>query len=270
MDDLPAKSQFEYLIDVLSDVPYFLQEIVHAKFPAATGSPVRPSKESLQKQLLERIKILKEIRELWHINYSSSVWPVPIVSASPQGSDGMRPPFDAFLYFTDMFRAYDYCIFNMALILCFLLYQDLSSGNVQPVEDTLPGLYPNGSIQNLARNICRCTEFLCLEENSSRGYIVLQLPATIAYLAIDKDSPEAKWLYDVSKKHARDSGFGWGDFAMDQVTPLSQWMASCRDRYRDSASNGQFTVARPFWADDSEERVVGSESSQPRTASPDR
>ena len=245
---------------------------MHVNTPSATGSPVRPCKEALQKQLLERIQALKGIQETWHIKYSSPVWPVPIISTSSQGSDSISPPFDASLYFTDIFRANDYCVFNMTLIFCFLLYQDLSSGNVQPVEDTLPGLFPNGTIQNLARNICRCTDFLCLEEHGSRGFINLSLPATIAYLAVDKDSPEAKWLYDVCKKHASSSGFGWGDFAMDQVTPLSQWMASCRDRYRDSASNGHFSVERPCWADDSKERAIGTRSdfSQSRAASPDR
>ena len=215
---------------------------MHANIPPATGSPVPSSNESLLKQLLEHVQTLKGIREAWHVKYSSPVWSVPIVSASSQSSDSISPPFDTSLYFTDIFRAYDCCVFNMTLIFYFLLYQDLSSGNVQPVEDTLPGLDSNETIQTLARNICRCTDFLCLEEHGSRGYIVLQLPATIAYLAVDKDSPEAKWLYDVCKKHARRSGFGWGDFAMDQVTPLSQWMASCRDRYRESASNGRASV----------------------------
>lgn len=243
---------------------------MHANILPATGSHVRPSKETLQKQLLERIQALKGIREAWHIKYSSPVWPVPITSVSSLGSDSVRPPFDASFHFTDISRAYDYCIFNMTLILCFLLYQDLSSGNLQPVEDTLPDLYSNGTIQNLARNICRCTDFLCLDEHGSRGYIILQLPATIAYLAVDKDSPEAQWLYDVCKRHARSSGFGWGDFAMDQVTPLSQWMASCRDRYRDSALNGHFSVERPYWADDSEQRPISSGISQSRAAPPDR
>lgn len=270
-DDLPAKPLFEYLVDVLSDVPYFLQEVVHPNKLPATGLLLRPSKESLQKQLLERIKSLKEIWEAWHIKHSSPMWPVPIVSAPSLGSDSMRPPFDAFLYFTDMSRAYDYCAFNMTFILYFLLYQDLSSGNVQPIQDLLPSLFPNGSIQTLVRNICRCTEFLCLDEHGSRGYIVLQLPATIAYLAVDKHSPEAKWLCDVCKGHARRNGFGWGDFAMDQVTPLSRWTASCRDRYHcDSTPTGHFSDVRPCWAEDSEERtMIGSVSSRLSAASPD-
>lgn len=230
-DDVSAKSHFDYVVDVLSDLPSFLEEVTHANIPTAAGLPERPDKESLQKQLLERLQILKELRATWQIKYSTPMWQVPVASASAQDSDSITPPFDSAFYFTDLYRAYDFCAHQMACILLFLLYQDFSSGNVQPVQDILPGLFHNGSVQDLARNICRCTDFLCLEKYGSRGYIILQLPATIAYLAIDKDSSEAKWLYDVCKRHARSSGFGWGDFAMDQVTPLSQWLASCRDRH---------------------------------------
>lgn len=244
------------MVDVLSDLPYFLYEVAHANTLTATGLPERPDTKSLQKQLLDRLQILKELREAWHIKYSTPVWQVPVASASSQSSD-IRPPFDENIYFTDMFRAYDYCTFQMTLILLFLLYQDLSPKNLQPVEDILPGLFPNGSIQKLVCNICRCTEYLCLEQNGSRGYIVLQLPATIAYLAVDRNSPEAKWLYDVCKKRARSSGFGWGDFAMDQVTPLSLWMAASRNRHRYVESNGHFAVVKPCWALDSKERAIG-------------
>ena len=257
-DDVSEKSQFDYLIDILSDFPYFLQEVARATIPTATGLPKRPDKESLQRQLLEHLQRLKVMREVWHIKYSSALWPVPVACASPLGSDNIRPPFNESLYFTDMFRAYDFCAFNMALILLFLLYQDLSPDNLQPIEDILPGLWHDGSIQNLVRNICRCTEFLCLEQHGSRGYIVLQLPATIAYLATDKDSPEAKWLFNVCKERARGSGFGWGTFTMDQVSPLSLWLASCRDRHRNLGSNGRFSVVRPCWAQGSKERAISS------------
>lgn len=194
--------------------------------------------------------------EAWHIKHSSPLWRVPLTPASLQGSDNIKPPFDAAIYFKNMFRAYEYCSFQVACILLFLIYQDLSPDNLQPIEDTLPGIFPNGSVQYLVRNICRCTEYLCLEENGSRGYIVLQIPATMAYLAVDPESPEAKWLYDVCKKRARTSGFGFGDFAMDQPTPLRQWMASCRDRHRDAKKSGQFTEGRPCWQRDAKERAM--------------
>ena len=253
-------------------MPYFLQQIANPNTPTGFGLSKRPDKETLQKQLLERLQTLNELREEWHIKYSTPLWQVPITPASSPCSDDVKPPFDAPIYFTNMFRAYEYCTFQINCILIFLLYQDLSPENLQPVEDILPGLFPKGSVQNLVRNICRCTEFLCLEQNGSRGYIVLQVPATIAYLAVDKNTPEAKWLYDVCKKRARSSGFGWGDFAMDQVTPLSQWMASCRDRHRNPEKFGRFAEARPCCWLDVKERAMASEtaSSQSEAALPMR
>ena len=217
--------------------------------------PERSDKEFLKKQILERLEILREVREAWHIKYLSPLWQVPLTPASSPGSDDIKPPFGEAIYFTNMFRAYEYCTFQIACILLFLVYQDLSPDSLQPIEDIFPGIFPNGSIQHLVRNICRCTEYLCLEENGSRGYIVLQIPATMAYLAVDRESPEAKWLYSVCKKRARTSGFGLGDFAMDQPTPLRQWMASCRDRHRNVKKSGNFTEGRPCWQRDAKERA---------------
>ena len=241
---------------MLSDIPFFLQQVEHPRTPTVYGSPERPDKESLQEQVLERLKILREVREAWHIKYSTPLWPVPLTPASLQGSEDVKPPFDAAIYFTNMYCAYEYCTFQVACILLFLIYQELSPDNLQPIEDILPGRFPNGSVQRLVRNICRCTEYLCLETNGSRGYIVLQVPATIAYLAVDRESPEAKWLYDVCKKRAGTSGFGLGDFAMDQPTPLRQWMASCRDRHRNAGKSAKFTEGRPCWQRDAKERAM--------------
>ena len=246
------------MADLLSDLPYLLQEVAHINTPTATGSLKRLDKQSLQKQILECLRSLKELQEVWRIKHMTSVWQVPFASASTFGSDNLKPPFEEALYFIDIFRAYEYTCFQMALILLFLLYQDLSPENLQPVEDILPGLFLNCSIQNQVLNICRCTEYLCLEENGSRGHVLLQVPASVAYLAVDKDTPEARWLHFVCKERADSSGFGWGDFTMAQITPLSKWMASSRDRHRNVRSNGGFAVAKPCWATDSEDRAFSN------------
>ena len=236
--------------------------------PTFVGLPKRPDKETLQKQILERLEILKEVREAWHIEYSTPLWHVPLTSASLLGPDNIRPPFDASIYFSNIFRAYEYCNFQVACILLFLLYQDLSPDNLQPVEDILPGVFPNGTVQCLVRNICRCTEYLCLDQNGSRGYIVLQIPATMAYLAVDPETPEAQWLYHVCKKRAASSGFGLGDFAMDTVTPLRQWMASCRDRHRNAGESAHFSEGRPCWNRGAKERALAIvQKSSPSKAS---
>lgn len=270
-DDVSEKSPFDYLVDVLSDLPYFLEHVAHHNIPMAAGLPERPDKDSLQEELLERLQILKELREAWYVTYSTPGWRISVASSAlSEGSDNVRPPFDTAVCFTDLYRAYEYCLYHMTCILLFLLYQDLSPDNLQLVEDISPGLFPNGSILQLVRNICRCTDFLCLDKHGSRGYIILQLPATVAYLATDQNSPEAKWLYGVCKKYARSSGFGWGDFAMEQVTPLSEWLASCRDRHRSAGSNGQFAAVPPSWAQDSPEGAIVSPAPQSDAALPMR
>ena len=241
---------------MLSDIPFFLQQVTQPRTPTVYGLPERPDKESLLKQILERLEILRVVREAWNITYSTPLWRVPLTPASLQGSDNIKPPFEAAIYFTNMFRAYEYCTFQVACILLFLTYQELSPDNLQPVDDIFPGVFPNGSVQYLVRNICRCTEYLCLEKNGSRGYIVLQIPATVAYFAVDRESPEAKWLYDVCKKRAPTSGFGLGDFAMDQPAPLRQWMASCRDRHRNAEKSDKFTEAPPCWQRNAKERAM--------------
>ena len=255
-DDPSAKPQLEYMVDVLSDLPSFLQQLAHPNTLTAFGLPERPDKEALQKQILERLQILSDVRDAWQIKYPTPLWRVPVESASSHDLDNNRPPFDEAIHFTNMLRAWEYCAFQMCCIFLFLLYEDLAPDNLQPIEDILPGHFPDGSVQHLVRNICSCTEYLCLEKHGSRGYIVLQVPATVAYLAVDKDTPEAKWLYEVCKKRARSSGFGLGDFAMDQVTPLSQWMASCRSRHRHPKKSGQPSERPPCWARNSKEHAL--------------
>ena len=274
-DEPSAKSQFEYVVDVLSDIPYFLQQVGHDNTLMDFGLPKRLDKEILQEQILERLETLKEVREAWNIEYSTPLWHVPLTPASLQGSDNIRPPFDAAIYFTNVFRAYEYCVFQIARIILFLLYQTLSPDNLQPVEHIFPDLFPNGAtgtVQHLVREICRCTDYLCLESNGSRGFILLQIPATMAYLAVDPESPEAKWLYHVCKKRAGSSGFGFGDFAMDQVTPLRRWCASCRDRQRNPEKPGHLSEGRTCWARDAKDRamVILQASSQPEAALPMR
>lgn len=177
---------------------------------------------------------------IWHTKYSTPLWSVPVTPpASPHPLEGthnmgphnVAPPFQTVLYFQNMVRAYEYCIYQMTSLLIYQLYQDISGGDTQPLRHILPLLLPQNAVQSLAHEICRSTEYLCLDKHGSRGYMVLQFPAIVAYHAVNKESAEAKWLYDVCKRNARENGYGFGDFALDQVTPLSIWLASCRERY---------------------------------------
>lgn len=227
------------MVDVFSDIPFILQQVTqrssYSSLPTA-ADPVFPADLSiLQRQLLGHLETVLGLRETWHSKYSSPLWQIPPKTSSAANAchSNMEPPFETVLYFTDMYRANDFCIYNTVLILLVMLYDRVS----HDLDPSLPyptfalqARFPKTSLQTLVHDICRCTEFLLLDIHGSRGYVVFTLPATIAYYASDKESPEAKWLHDMCKGHADRSGFGFGEFALDRATPLSTWMDDCKKR----------------------------------------
>ena len=191
----------------------------------------------LQEELLDHLKTVKSLWETWHVKYSDPVWPVSPKATVPENSENhqtpIEAPFQTVLYFTDMNRAYEFCIYNVALILLIMLYEQVSNDldTLSPYpRAALQALLPEKSLRSIIQDICRCTEYLLLDIHGSRGYIVLMFPATVAYLASEKNSPEAAWLRDVCSRNADSSGFGFGDFALDQITPLRLWMDYCKKR----------------------------------------
>ena len=240
-DDLPAKSSFDYFVDVLCDVPSFLQQVTcRPRSSEAANHPNAQLDQTLmQRQILDRLRILRDLREEWYQKYSQLVWETPPKVITETGPDRDGPPkltmfpCQTALYFQDMWRAYEFCISTATMILLFMLHEQVShtSSPTSPYPSTaLQSLLPKVSLQSLIQDICRCTEYMLLERHGSRGYIVLMFPASIAYFASSKDSLEAKWLYDVCKRHAGTSGFGFGDLMLDQILPLSMWMDDWKKR----------------------------------------
>lgn len=239
-DDLPAKTPCDYLVDILSDIPCFLQQVTYGPISCTNLFPEsQMDRIGLQKQLLERLETVKELRKGWNIKYSGPLWQIPPKNTSLAMREGrssldlVEPPFQTVLYFTDLSRVNDFLIYNTTLILLIMLYEAVSY-DIEPSlsypSTTLQTLFPKITLQSLACDICRCTEYLLLDIHGARGYIILNFPATVAYFAIDKETAEAKWLHDVCKRNAERSGFGFADNALDRATPLSIWMSDCEKR----------------------------------------
>lgn len=233
---------FDYLVDILSDTPYFLQQVTSDQTSATIRTRnTQQDNILLQQQLIERLEKVKMVLETWHVKYSSPLQtrppqkPSQTISHGRSTEDTLEPPYASVLYFTDMYRAYDYIIFKTALILLMMLYEcvthDIDPSLPYP-SAVLQEILPDTTLQSLAQDICRCTEYLLLPAHGSRGYIVLTFPASVAYFAIDKNCPEAKWLYDVCSRNAGGSGFGFGTSVLERVTPLSAWMHDCKERQR--------------------------------------
>ena len=239
--DMEAKTITDYLVDVLADIPYFLQLLTTKCrcFPGANPEN-QPCCKLAKAQLPHLLKTLKDLRHAWEAQYIDSyrqVTPSPrSPSAGDEETESMRPPFETVLHFTDVQRAYDFCLFNVALLLVLLLLED--AGEPQLVSRFLQDMVStsaNCSIQNIANLICRSADYLLLDEHGSLGYIFWTFPAAISYLFMDKNLPQAKYVLDITTRNAAISGFGFGDFLLKVPTRLGMWMDSCRARHQQQA-----------------------------------
>ena len=240
---MEAKTTTDYLIDVLADIPYFLQLLTTkcCCFPGANPEN-QPCCKLAKAQLPQLLKRLKDLHHAWEVQYKDSYWPVTPSPRSPSPGDeemeSMPPPFETVLHFTDVQRADDFCLFNVALLLLLLLLED--AGEPQLVSKFLQDMFPtfeNCSIQNIANLICRSADYLLLDKHDSLGYILWTFPAAVTYLFMDKNLPQAKYVFDITTRNAATSGFGFGDFVLKIQTPLSMWMDGCRERHQQQAEH---------------------------------
>ena len=235
-DDLLSKTAYDYLVDVLCHIPYFLEIVAHRSESYTGVIPEQDDYKVLEKQLIELLESLKDLHDAWGAQWPNAYWlvsPQPISPSEAKDTKFPQSPYETVLHFTDMWRANDFCIFNMALILALLLLQDVAEPQV--VQNTLRRMFPQSpccSIQSLAIPIGRTAEYLLLDQHGSLGFICYTFPATIAYLALDKDSPHTKYIYEVFERNAASSGFGFGEFILNVPTPLKMWIDSCKERHQ--------------------------------------
>ena len=238
---MEAKTTMDYLVDVLADIPYFIQSLT----PELRSSPGsifenQPGNRIAKAQLSRLLKKLKDLHQSWEAQYPYSYWQVtPSPRSNPAGNEKMKsppPPFETVLHFTDLERAYDFCLFNATLLLVLLLLEE--SGESQLVSKFLQDMFPtcaNFSIQIIANLICRSADYLLLDKHGSLGYILWTFSATVTYLFMDKNLPEAKYVFDITTRNSASSGFGFGDFVLKMPTPLSMWMEGCKARHQQRA-----------------------------------
>lgn len=238
---MEAKTIMDCLVDILADIPYYVQLLTPQRRSfQGIISENQPGSKVAKAQLPRLLKRLKDLHHAWEVQYPDSYWPVTPSPRSPSaGNEEMKsppPPFETVLHFTDLQRAYDFCLFNAALLLVFLLLED--SGEPQLVSKFLPDMFPtfaNSSIQVIANLICRSADYLLLDKHGSLGFIFWTFPATVCYLFMDKNLPQAKYVFDIITRNAASSGFGFGDFVLQMPTPLGMWMEGYKARRQQQA-----------------------------------
>ena len=239
--DKEAKTTMDYLVDVLADIPYFLQILTtnRRSFPGIIAEN-QPGCKLLKAQLPRVLKRLKDLHHAWGAQFLNSYWPVTPSPRPPFARDkemkSPPPPFETVLHFTDLQRAYDFCLFNVTLLLVLILLED--SGEPKLVDKFLQDMFPNipnCTIQIIANSICRSADYLLLDMHGSLGFILWTFPATVAYLFMDKKMPQARYVSDICTRNSASSGYGFGDFVLRMPTPLGMWMEGCRARHQQQA-----------------------------------
>ena len=239
--DIEAKTTMDYLVDVLADIPCFIQ-LLTPRSPSSPGiiSENLPGNKIAKAQLPRLLKRLKDLHQVWEAQYPNSYWEATPSPRSPSaGNEEMKsppPPFETVLHFADLDRAYDFCLFNATLLLVLLLLEE--SGESQLVSKFLQEMFPacaNFSKQVVANLICRSADYLLLDKHGSLGYILWTFSAAVTYIFMDKTLPQAKYVFDITTRNSASSGFGFGDFVLKWPTPLSMWMEGCKARHQQQA-----------------------------------
>ncbi|KAK4696615.1 hypothetical protein P7C71_g1331, partial [Lecanoromycetidae sp. Uapishka_2] len=254
-NDPSSKSHLDCLVDVLADIPGFLERVLYND-PSSGGLilNVQAENEALQVQLLGLLHNLATLHNTWKTKSPNASREIKNLNrALPpelEATNSPYPPFECVFYFENMMLAYQFIIFNSVLILALELL--LSVCGPQVVNSVLVNIFPdipNCSIQSLATHICQTAEYLYLNIHHSRGYIVFTFPATIAYMVLDKESPAARYLYDMCTLNAGINGFGFGAFALEQPTPLSVWIDGLKEQNHTTSPLSHATTETPVEED---------------------
>lgn len=156
---------------------------------------------------------LSEWHRLWVAEYAISRYEVDATSSSKTSIEAGGPLFSTIFYFTDIWRAYEFCVHRAVRILLLRLYtriQDLA-GNalVSLVEQPSLSVLSGTPLEVLATEICRSIDYF-LNKYGHLGALLLMFPAQIALLPLDAASPAAVWLNNVLGKIGESDGLEIG------------------------------------------------------------
>jgi hypothetical protein len=159
-------------------------------------------------------KKLTELSE-WHRDWVSDFdicrYEVDASQSSYTSIKAGGPLFPSILYFTDVWRAYEFCVHNALRILLLRLHNQMGCMNTASPEQTIATdlIETRTSVEELAIEVCRSVDYF-LNKHSQMGALLLMFPAQIALLALDRTSEVAIWLMNVLAKIAESDGLEIG------------------------------------------------------------
>ncbi|KAB8239558.1 Zn(II)2Cys6 transcription factor domain-containing protein [Aspergillus alliaceus] len=207
---MESKTPTDDLHDVLCDIPGLLED-----FDKQTiWDPNIPGRALFQAQLCQRLlSILKELhcwRWKWQDDFPNTAFSAPLNEPlSPNPTKLPRSPFKNIIWFTDPCRATELITYD-ALLLILLRTAELLRMHIPNLVSTDlsdPLLPMQGTIEDIAIEICRMVEYHLQDLQRSSGAFMLLFPLNIAYRNLPARSTEANWLEEIMAVVANIHGF---------------------------------------------------------------
>ncbi|KAL1961529.1 hypothetical protein VTN77DRAFT_1634 [Rasamsonia byssochlamydoides] len=196
-----TKSVMDYLLDILCDVPGILEDADLLQQNSG-GAP--------------------ELRRMWERQFSNAHFLVEIEQLGNVGVGKMEHcPFSTAVFFNEPIRVNELCVYDALLLILFRVGDSLGLpftsppyGSLQQPDCCLPNpstglLLPGqGTVRDIAREICRMVPYTLLSYRGNAGAVMLAFPLQVAYRSVDENSAEAAWLDHVISHIADVRGFG--------------------------------------------------------------
>lgn len=229
----------ESLVDVFCDIPGFLEDSKLIQDLSGSGDDVTLLEESLRQRVTSSLERLYDVRRRWECAYPQACYElIPSPSETLCLDQNGNLLFDSTFHFWNMQRANEVIFYNGALLLHLRLLEahpacypeptiKVEGNSLPSVQATNPLLLPGeGSIEDVAREICRLVDYFLLSRINNSGALQLVFPLKVIDRIFDQGSREGKWLKRLMRRIADINGFeisryGLAPGSSNQFRPVS-------------------------------------------------
>jgi hypothetical protein len=162
-------------------------------------------------QCHQKLRELSEWHRDWISDFDICRYEVDTNQSSYTSIEAGGPLFPSILYFTDVWRAYEFCVHNALRILLLRLHSQIRRMSTAKPGQTIATDFVDTrtSVEELAIEVCRSVDYF-LNKHGQMGALLLMFPAQIALLALDRTSEVATWLMKVLAKISESGGLEIG------------------------------------------------------------
>jgi hypothetical protein len=200
-----SKDPLESLIDILCNVPGLLEDAENARQLSTSAKEDSGTAWAyLVAKCEDNLSTLAEWRDDWEFGLGRCWYEFDSRQSTSLSPDIRGPRFPTDLYFTNIWRAYEFCTHNALHILLLRLYTRATSyahdAEHGYQSTTCTSAQSDSLVAELAVDICRCINYFFLEEHRYLGALLFCLfPGQIALQSLDPDSELGRWLGVVLK-----------------------------------------------------------------------